>query len=1233
MALTRITKGVIKPNENYDTHNINSTGIVTAIGFKGPFTGSSNIQSGILTATKIDLNGDIDVDGHTNLDNVSIAGVVTATTINATTFSGAISGTTGTFSGNVSIGGTLTYEDVTNIDSVGIITARDGIRVTSGKIGINETNPRHHLTVNSGTTNVAIAVSSTDTGSFIAYQDNTTGDTGTNSEVYAGATGGSFVIHTDAQTTPRVTVSNGGSIGIRTTTGSNTVNIGGAAGLGVKFHNFTSGNTAFITVESGDKVQSNVGGTGYYTWVTGGAQKMTLTNAGVLGIGTAIPVGKSLESYNTGLSTPTLTWGAGNPGQRFVNEGSELKFGLTAYAPYAYFLQANTSGSGLRQLTLNPMGGSVAIGVTDPQTDAGLIARYQNTFAPTLTWNAAKGHTLRNEGSELNFGLSNSSPHSYFIQGRTSGSTAKQIVLNPLGGNVGVGTDNPSQRVTSYTASGYCFLANGPGSGIGLGNNGAIVFGNKDLAAYAKGVLDTTELEVKISGTAKVNITSSAITVANTHKVDIVGGIFGRAVTDNFTLYSKVQPNYGFNLASSSGNPIGMSGYYGISFATESSERFLIERNGRIFAKTDESTTGLIIQNSVHDSQLRIEASAANKNSVIQFADGSDGDVGMIDYDHNDNSLAFTVNTSERLTINSSGVVQIDQGTSGGNHFKIINDEISLLQGVNGTGDTYAREAFIGCTRMDSGSLPVLRIAGQGGIKFCVDANSERLFINSAGVLQLKQTTNTNQGIEWYSPGGAKSASIGWGNGNANFEFKNFRQDAQADGPYGNVDFFTGSSSNPGLKLRIQVTGEIGTNGVTNPTSLLHMGGTNNFIRLGTATLGGETKAIADKDGNPYISGTPWYNTSPFSYDTNDSPAMDYYWIKIVESIGSSGIGYIEYMAHGDSNYPRSIHGFVEVAKYSNSSLSISHSQQSQQAGTVQLVVDSNQDIWLRFHGYDWNSDMRYRLVYGESITMNSDFTVNGTSGNRIRNSEGTPPNMSYDVVPGNTLRWSLSNTNPPKAQYGGTESQTAGTYGLNDSYHQHSRRMGRSQFVGKVDVTADWLNGGLTVKSNGLDTNGVQQPVLATFQSQKNTVMHINRMYTQGNMLQFKQNNDNRGYFNNSGTTTTYYDQGSDERLKTNFEEWSEEVLPHFKALKPKKFNWIEDADGASKVKGFIAQENLDKFPEAYHLNEDDRYWFSKSEMVPYLMKALQEEIIKREEIEAKYNALEARIAALESS
>ena len=39
-----------------------------------------------------------------------------------------------TFSGNVSIGGTLTYEDVTNIDSVGVITARSGSDLNGYKV-------------------------------------------------------------------------------------------------------------------------------------------------------------------------------------------------------------------------------------------------------------------------------------------------------------------------------------------------------------------------------------------------------------------------------------------------------------------------------------------------------------------------------------------------------------------------------------------------------------------------------------------------------------------------------------------------------------------------------------------------------------------------------------------------------------------------------------------------------------------------------------------------------------------------------------------------------------------------------------------------------------------------------------------------------------------------------------------------------------------------------------------
>ena len=53
------------------------------------------------------------------------SGAVVTGVITATTFKG----TSGEFTGNVSVGGTLTYEDVSNVDAVGVITARDGIKV------------------------------------------------------------------------------------------------------------------------------------------------------------------------------------------------------------------------------------------------------------------------------------------------------------------------------------------------------------------------------------------------------------------------------------------------------------------------------------------------------------------------------------------------------------------------------------------------------------------------------------------------------------------------------------------------------------------------------------------------------------------------------------------------------------------------------------------------------------------------------------------------------------------------------------------------------------------------------------------------------------------------------------------------------------------------------------------------------------------------------------------------
>ena len=100
------------------------------LGFAGAATGEVTGfygRSGNVTL----ISSDNITTGDITSRNINSSGIITAAS-----FSGPLNATSGSFSGDVSIGGTLTYEDVKNIDSVGIITARDGIEVTGGDIKV-----------------------------------------------------------------------------------------------------------------------------------------------------------------------------------------------------------------------------------------------------------------------------------------------------------------------------------------------------------------------------------------------------------------------------------------------------------------------------------------------------------------------------------------------------------------------------------------------------------------------------------------------------------------------------------------------------------------------------------------------------------------------------------------------------------------------------------------------------------------------------------------------------------------------------------------------------------------------------------------------------------------------------------------------------------------------------------------------------------------------------------------
>ena len=138
--------------------NINVSGVITASSFVGSGEGLTGVAStdNIQTATEATFLSGVKITGVTTASGGvvgdvtgDVTGDLTGTASNATLAVnaqgltgtpnitvGSVTAASGSFSGNVTIGGTLTYQDVTNIDSVGIITAQQGIQVLANGLDV-----------------------------------------------------------------------------------------------------------------------------------------------------------------------------------------------------------------------------------------------------------------------------------------------------------------------------------------------------------------------------------------------------------------------------------------------------------------------------------------------------------------------------------------------------------------------------------------------------------------------------------------------------------------------------------------------------------------------------------------------------------------------------------------------------------------------------------------------------------------------------------------------------------------------------------------------------------------------------------------------------------------------------------------------------------------------------------------------------------------------------------------
>ena len=150
--------------------NINVAGVITASSFVGSGQGLTGVAAtdNIQTATSAKFLSNVNVSGITTVATLQVTGLTTvgvvtaATSIESDVFYGPLTGAvtgnvtgnatglsgtpnitvgsvtaaSGSFSGNVTVGGTLTYQDVTNMDVLGIGTFQQGIQVAANGINV-----------------------------------------------------------------------------------------------------------------------------------------------------------------------------------------------------------------------------------------------------------------------------------------------------------------------------------------------------------------------------------------------------------------------------------------------------------------------------------------------------------------------------------------------------------------------------------------------------------------------------------------------------------------------------------------------------------------------------------------------------------------------------------------------------------------------------------------------------------------------------------------------------------------------------------------------------------------------------------------------------------------------------------------------------------------------------------------------------------------------------------------
>ena len=175
-----------------------------------------------------------------------------------------------------------------------------------------------------------------------------------------------------------------------------------------------------------------------------GGTALTALDSGNVGIGNTNPPSRfTITAAGTGTSSPQLLLTADDTTER-------LRIGVDSAGTGTGFIQSFKEGTGAQNLLLNPRGGTVGIGTTSPVAKLDVVAA-DVAFPATAGSIQSAGLVARfRGGSNAILDMGSNSSGGFWLQSTDILSLGLNypLMLNPNGGNVGIGTNAPGNRLT-----------------------------------------------------------------------------------------------------------------------------------------------------------------------------------------------------------------------------------------------------------------------------------------------------------------------------------------------------------------------------------------------------------------------------------------------------------------------------------------------------------------------------------------------------------------------------------------------------------------------------------------------------------------------------------------------------------------------------------------------------------------------------------------------------------------